>query len=176
MAKRMNDSELLSFIATEIRYDKFLGKLYWKTDRKCGIKAGVECGYLSIKRKNKGGPYRQIHINKHMYSVHRLIYLIEHGHSPKSIIDHENRDTTDNRIENLRDVTNLENSKNTKLNNRNSSGTSGVVFKKREQKWEARISHRGKRIHLGIFNKKEDAVKCRKQAEIKYGYHTNHGT
>jgi len=33
----------------------------------------------------------------------------------------------------------------------------------------------GKTIHLGRFDKFEDAVAARKAADIKYGFHPNHG-
>ena len=33
----------------------------------------------------------------------------------------------------------------------------------------------GKQIHLGYFDDKKDAIAARKAAEVKYGFHKNHG-
>lgn len=32
-----------------------------------------------------------------------------------------------------------------------------------------------KRLHLGLFNSKQDAIIARLSAEAKFGYHENHG-
>jgi len=51
-------------------------------------------------------------------------------------------------------------------NRRSSNSTVGVSF--RNNKWIAQIYANKKRHHLGCFDDYEDAVKARKQAEIKY--------
>lgn len=50
----------------------------------------------------------------------------------------------------------------------NTSGVPGVTFRKKEQKWYARIYLKGKEIRLGYFESKKDAIKARKEAEKKY--------
>ena len=50
----------------------------------------------------------------------------------------------------------------------NSSGTVGVSWDKKTNKWHARIGINGKRIELGKFDNLDDAVRIRKEAEIKY--------
>lgn len=50
----------------------------------------------------------------------------------------------------------------------NTSGYKGVCWNKNLQKWQAEIKLRGKKIYLGVFCKKEDAIKARKEAEEKY--------
>lgn len=47
----------------------------------------------------------------------------------------------------------------------NTSGVRGISFNKQFQKWEAYITFRGKRKHLGRFVNFDDAVQARKQAE-----------
>ena len=43
-----------------------------------------------------------------------------------------------------------------------------LVGKKSRDKWVARIMYKGKIINLGSFTNKEDAIKVRQEAEIKY--------
>lgn len=47
----------------------------------------------------------------------------------------------------------------------NTSGTRGVYYNKKSQKWHASICFKRKRIFLGSFFKKEDAIAARKEAE-----------
>jgi len=55
-----------------------------------------------------------------------------------------------------------------KLFNNNSSGYKGVEFRKTSGKWRARITFKGKGIYLGTYEKLEDAIQARKEAEEKY--------
>ena len=50
----------------------------------------------------------------------------------------------------------------------NTSGVRGVCYNSTLKKWQASIGFQGKRITLGRFNTKEEAVKARKDAEEKY--------
>ncbi|MFA6624497.1 MAG: GGDEF domain-containing phosphodiesterase, partial [Bacilli bacterium] len=49
-----------------------------------------------------------------------------------------------------------------------SSGVSGVCFENRRKKWRAQIGLKGKNHFLGYFDKKEDAIQARIEAEVKY--------
>lgn len=60
---------------------------------------------------------------------------------------------------------------NKRLSSRNKSGITGVSFNKASNKWVANIRIDGKQKYLGMFDCIDDAVKVRKNAEIKYfGY------
>lgn len=72
----------------------------------------------------------------------------------------------DNRKSNLRIATVSQNAMNRKLSTTNTSGCTGVCPK--DEKWRAYIYINGKAIELGLFDKKEDAIKIRKEAEEKY--------
>ena len=50
----------------------------------------------------------------------------------------------------------------------NHSGTKGIWFNKERNAWESYISVHGKKIHLGRYKDREEAVKARKQAEKEY--------
>ncbi|PXD41059.1 AP2 domain-containing protein [Listeria monocytogenes] len=54
------------------------------------------------------------------------------------------------------------------LSARNKSGIKGVRWDEARNKWEASITFQKKAHFLGRFEKKEDAIKARKDAEEKY--------
>lgn len=82
--------------------------------------------------------------------------------------DHINRNPLDNRKSNLRKVTVSQNNQNKKIARNNTSGIIGVHWNKNENKWIARIQDNGKRILIGKFELKNDAIKARLQAEAEY--------
>lgn len=105
--------------------------------------------------------YKQVSINNAKYSIHRLIYIYHNGDIPNDlVIDHIDRDTTNNRIENLRLVTKEENAQNTL--------PTGAVFHKSLGKWLARIQVNGDVKYLGSFITKEEAQEVYYKAKLKY--------
>lgn len=130
-------------------------------------KAGNTVGYVNSKTG-----YMSVVIEKRSYYIHRLAWLYKYGKFPKNQIDHKDRVKTNNRIENLRDVTHSENQKNKNRNKNNISGTSGVIWNKSREEWQSSICVEGKRKHLGWFKDIDDAIASREEAEIKYKYDT----
>lgn len=57
----------------------------------------------------------------------------------------------------------------------NKSGFTGVNWHKRDEIWNVNIRVSNKSIHIGYFKDKQDAIDARKKANIKYGFHKNHG-
>lgn len=84
------------------------------------------------------------------------------------IVDHASRNKLDNRRDNLRFCTKSQNSMNKKLSSTNKSGFTGVFYRDDRSKWVASIKLNRKKIFLGSFKNKEDAIKARQEAEIKY--------
>lgn len=120
--------------------------------------------------------YRFIKIGNNNYSAHRIIWIYHFGKIPsKMMIDHINHIRSDNRIDNLRIVFEIDNHKNISKRVANKSGTTGICFANRIGKWTAYIGVNGKRIFLGNFNSKELAIQERLKAERKFGFHQNHG-
>src|SRR5699024_5294461 len=62
--------------------------------------------------------------------------------------------------------------RNQKINKRNKSGYKGV-FVEKSGSWEASITINYKKIPLGRYKDKNDAIKARKKAEEKYFKHTD---
>ena len=144
-------------------YDKINGRLFWLKSR-TGVRAGAEARTVT-----KAG-YARVTVDRKSYPIHHIIWFIEHGYRPIEI-DHINQDGLDNRISNLREVSHSENQKNHHKYRSNTSGVTGVSFHKRVKKWEVRIQHKS----LGYYEEFEDAVNARKEAEVAYGFHHNHG-
>lgn len=146
------------------------GKLYWKVN-KGTAKVGEEAGYI-----NEDTGYIDVGFDYKRYQAHRIIWEMHYGPIPEGMeIDHIWHNKLDNRIENLRLVTPIENSRNKSKNKNNISGVTGVSWNKRDNKWNVYIGVNGKNKYLGSFSDFNQAVDIRKQAELKYQFHENHG-
>ena len=150
-----------------LEYDKDTGIFTWKVRKAYRTKIGSVAGTLY-----KG--YSYILISRKRYSAARLAWLYVYGEFPKNNIDHINQNKSDNRISNLRDVTNSENMKNRPMMSSNFSGIVGVSWSKTREKWHAQIRNSGKVINLGLFDNVGDAKRAREEAKIKYDFHSNH--
>ena len=107
--------------------------------------------------------YRQIMVLGKRYMAHRLAWLYIHGEWPADQLDHINRNKDDNRIENLREVSNKQNQENIPHWSHNTSGRRGVRFLRGG--WIAEIVQHKRKIHLGRFDNIIDAVAARMRAE-----------
>tara|TARA_R110000851_G_scaffold72916_1_gene161180 strand:- start:488 stop:1003 length:516 start_codon:yes stop_codon:yes gene_type:complete len=140
-------------------------------------KSGVVT-FFKNKKPNKrlsSRGYRKISILGKSYPEHRIVWLYMNGQFPKGQIDHINSVRDDNRIKNLRDVTNQENHKNKTLLSNNKSGVTGVNWCKIKMKHRASITVNLKQIHLGYFSSFFEACCARISSQIKHGFHENHG-
>lgn len=151
-----------------LSYNSETGDFHWLVQRgraKKGDLAGCTNVY----------GYRQITIDQKQYRAHRLAWLYTHGEWPEGEIDHIEHDQLDNGINLLRDVPHRENQKNRKKNSNNTSGVVGVCFRPLKNKWKAQIGVDRKVKNLGEFTSFKEAVEARKEADVEYGYHKNHG-
>jgi hypothetical protein len=134
-----------------------------------GRNKGREAGIL-----NDNG-YRIVSIDSKRFRAHRIIWLLFNGEMPSSDIDHINGIRDDNRIENLRVVSRSENLKNQKIRSDNKSGVIGVSWGRSNGKWCVRIKSVSKYLYLGSYTDFFEACCVRKSAELRLGYHKNHG-
>ena len=110
--------------------------------------------YLSgVKNKQ----YYCITFKKVKIKIHRLFFYLAHGYLP-SLIDHKDRNRSNNNINNLRELDLRGNAFNSyKQNRKNASSKYKGVVKVRN-KWRARTQTScGKEIHIGCFNNEDDA-------------------
>ena len=98
----------------------------------------------------------------------RMHILVKNSDPEKYDVDHINHKITDNRKENLRVVLHNENLMNTKLYSNNTTGVKGVYWDKNRKKWMVCITAYKHTYHLGRFDNFDDAVRVRKEAELKY--------
>lgn len=101
----------------------------------------------------------RVHLDGIYYWSHRLAWLYVYGAWPVGQVDHKNGDATDNRIDNLRDVTSGVNSQNLHSAHPNNrySGLLGVSWHAKTKKWSARIQVDGKQTSLGLHFTPQEA-------------------
>lgn len=157
--------EYLKAFEEYFRYED--GKLIW-IKRRPRVTVGNEVGTVNPKHGYRTTRFLGINM-----SVHRIIWIMHHKRDIVGEIDHINQNRSDNRIENLREVTNKENMKNQTKYTNNKSGVTGVERKK--NRWVASIRVDGKLLFLGSFIEKDDAIEVRKAAELEHRFHGNHG-
>ncbi len=111
---------------------------------------------------------------EHIY-LHKLIWFIVHNELSITIIDHINRDRSDNRINNLRSVAHSENQKNTSKLKNNKSGVTGVCWDGDRNKWRAQCGLNGKTKYLGLYSDISDAETVVRKFRSENGFTIDHG-
>ena len=146
-----------------LSYEPCTGEFRWKIAPAKWMRAGSISGC-----ENKNAWIISIEYVK--YSAHRLAWFYVHGEIDDDlVIDHINGDPLDNRIENLRLVTQS-------MNMRNMKGrvTKGAVWSKREQRWVARYYINGKRTEVGRYRTREEAIEAYRGATKDLGFTERH--
>lgn len=101
--------------------------------------------------------YAHTYFGRTRVFMHSMLIAVPGG----CVVDHRNRDRTDNRRENLRFASPRENAAN-RGRRRNASEPYVGVRQTANRKWQARIGERGR--HLGIFSTAEEAARARDDA------------
>lgn len=108
---------------------------------------------------------RAIKVDYVSYLAYRLVWLWHNGYLPETGIDHIDRNNSNDRIENLREVSQTCNLRNTGNWSNNKSGVKGVTFDPSKNQWLVRIWLAGRRKYLGLHNDFTEAVAHRLAAE-----------
>lgn len=140
---------------------------------RCNLFNSAFSGKLALECTSRNG-YKSGSIFGCICSAHRVIWAMHYGEWPNQI-DHINHDILDNRMQNLRNVRIRDNNKNRPIQANNKTGVCGVSWGKKERRWKAQIGINGTTTLLGCYKDFDEAVKVRKAAEKKHGFHINHG-
>jgi hypothetical protein len=145
----------------QLNYDPEIGVFTWAI-RKPKVQMDAVAG------KVKANGYGEVRINLVSYGTHRLAWLYVHGEWPDGIVDHINRDPTDNRINNLRVVTYSQNYRNVGPRKNSKTGVKGVCMHNLSGKYRATIRIEGRRLYLGLFETAEAAKAAYEKAAIEH--------
>jgi hypothetical protein len=99
------------------------------------------------------------------YLAHRVAFKIHHGIEPPLVLDHINRDPSDNRILNIRAATPSQNTMNSTIRSDTRTGVRGVSIWK--DQFCAYVYVNGHQHWLGTFQTIEQASKIRELAARK---------
>ena len=160
----MIDSKLTFERAHELlRIDHDEGQAYWRRRVK-RVNEGDRAGTLA------SNGYWHITIDQETYRAHRLFWFMTYGEWPDGFIDHINMNILDNRICNLRVVTNGENMQNRRSARKDnkSTGLLGAYPTKDGKKFRASIMAGKKQFHIGTYCTKEEAHEAYLKAKIIY--------
>lgn len=147
-------------VRSQLAYDAATGIFTWLITR-AGCRAGTVAGWA------RADGYTQICIDGKRYRAHRLAWLYSHGEWPTGDIDHLNGDRSDNRLENLRDVSRFVNAQNLRRGRRdNRSGLLGVS--PNGNLWRATIQVNRRQLFLGNFRTPEEASTAYVAAKRKF--------
>ena len=135
------------------------GELIWRSKR-CGrtdtskfVGSLDSSGYYSVSFKIRG--------KSKNYKLHTIIWEMFNGARTKDkCITHINKVKTDNRVENLREVTRSEIGLTNRKHKNNKSGFKGVHYRKDKKKYVAQTKVNGKTKYLGQFNTADAAHKA----------------
>lgn len=164
-------------------YNLITGKLYWKPRIAAWFKNCSQSTANQWNSKHAGkeaftsidaAGYLHGTIFGKQYYAHRIIWCILYNEWPLEI-DHDDGNRTNNIPSNLVDCSHRINMMNVKLRSDNSTGVVGIGWDNYRNKWVARIHVNGKNLLLGRFQKFDNAIKARQEAERRFRFHPNHG-
>ena len=128
------------------------------------IEGNVQKGYRQTALSSDGIGRR--------YAFSQLVAMAFLGHEPNGhelVVDHKNGDKSDDRVDNLRIVTNRANTSTCFRSDRDSlsSEHAGVYWNEWASKWRAQIQHDGVRTGLGYYDTEIEASNAYQEALSK---------
>lgn len=120
--------------------------------------AGKPAGH-NIKRKD-GYTQNVVHVNGELHGKARVIYKLVYNLQPDTV-DHRDTNSSNNRLDNLRNSTTSQNAMNKNKRSDSKSGYKGVcvITARKNKKYKATICVKGHVQHLGFFDTAEEVYK-----------------
>ena len=167
--------------ASKIDYNSETGKAIWKMKPETSqrnIAWNIKFGLKEIKSKINGYICVSIWHNKKRMQLylHRICWFIVYNELAPNLVDHINRNRSDNRISNLRLANHCENQRNTSKLRNNTSGVTGVSWDKDRNKWRANCGFNGKSHYLGLYSDIIEAEKVVRKFRSENGFTDDHGS
>lgn len=172
---RTSNRPKVEFVRQVLRYED--GKLFWfERPLEHFPNASIRAMWNTRWASKEAGST----VSRHGYMIHvvrfvdvgyrrsDLVWVIINGEWPSMILDHKNRNSTDDRIENLRLATNSQNIANSRTRKDNTTGFKGVSLHKQTGKYKATINVNKQTIYLGLFLAPEEAYAAYCEAARKY--------
>ena len=134
------------------------GQLFWRLIPSTKCNSSGKAGSLTVRG------YVQLTINQQKYWAHRIVRAWVDGKDPgKTVLDHADRNKSNNQPWNIRICTQSENLANI-------SGRKGYYFCSKKRKYAARINVNKKQVFLGYFSTAQEASACYNAAKCRlYG-------
>lgn|SRR5574343_154020 len=147
-----------------LHYDKRTGVFTWRKQTGRAV-VGAEAGWLH------SSGYVYVGVSGKYYKAHRLAWKYVYGEDPAGLVDHIDRDPTNNRIKNLRLASEQQSNQNKRAYRNSSSGHKGVGWFAPTKKWRVRIQHEGRVIQVGCYEELTDALAARQREENRLHTH-----
>lgn len=145
------------------------GELFWKIRPANKIQIGDKAGSLNKSSKRQ---FFRVTIDRKSHPISRVVFLWHHGYLPVQI-DHKDRNSLNDKIENLRAATPSQNGANKKKAENKSSKYTGVNISDGKF-WKASITYNNHKEYLGQFETQiEAAFAYNEAAKIHHGEFAN---
>lgn len=173
--RTIDRAEMLAVLS----YDPETGVLTWlprpNSPQRNARFAGKEAGTVTTTADGKS--YRLISVGVTRYLAHRIAWTMVNGPIPEGCqIDHEDGNGLNNRLANLRVVTESGNQMNARRSTKNTSGHVGVRrCATKAEMYQAFAIVDGKFFQIGLHPTVEGAAAMRKAFSARAGFHPNHG-
>ena len=138
--------------------------LVWKAKPHGKVSVGSDAGWM-LKRKGGTRLDWAVKVRPNTYIVARVVYFLHHGVDPGDLtVDHIDRNSLNNNIDNLRLLNKSQQNCNTKRRVNNTSGCRGVSWHDVADKWIVQLWISKKKVYLGCYSCKLKAASVYNEA------------
>jgi len=156
MSLRSDPKKLREWMIDHLMYESSSGEMIYTKKTAQKTNAGDLVGNF-----NPQG-YLSVQLMGEKFLVHRLVWLWHNGDWPTGEIDHIDRDKSNNRIENLRDVSSQQNAMNRNLSRTTSSGEPHIyINEERKMKFVVQFTRHNELVFFANVRTLREAIMIR---------------